>query len=103
MRRPQGCYLLRATNPRALHVKCTGASPLIRSGRLVRCASCRALLQAAPAALRARGTCPPHMLPPYAPGRWAQSMGFSTRVIDKALGDEAGVKSVELEVEGLYA
>lgn len=36
-------------------------------------------------------------------GRWAQSMGYATRTVDRAAGEEAGVKSVELEFEGPFA
>jgi len=36
--------------------------------------------------------------------RWAESsMGWTTQVIDRAEGEEAGVKSVEIEISGLYA
>jgi peptide chain release factor 2 len=35
--------------------------------------------------------------------RWAESRGFKTEIIDYLPGDEAGVKSVTLEVKGEYA
>jgi len=35
--------------------------------------------------------------------RWAQAMGFTTKTVDRASGEEAGVKSVELEVHGIFA
>eukprot|EP00967_Tisochrysis_lutea_P112764 scaffold178420_cov18-Tisochrysis_lutea.AAC.1 len=35
--------------------------------------------------------------------RWAQAMGYSTRTLDRAAGEEAGLKSVELEVTGIFA
>lgn len=35
--------------------------------------------------------------------RWAEKNGFKTRVIDESRGGEAGIKSVALEITGLYA
>jgi len=35
--------------------------------------------------------------------RWAERKGFSTHIIDYQLGEEAGVKSVSLTLEGTYA
>ncbi len=35
--------------------------------------------------------------------RWAESRGFKTDIIDEMAGDEAGIKSVTLTVEGEYA
>ena len=35
--------------------------------------------------------------------RWAETKGFSTKVLDRVLGEEAGIKSSEIEVQGLYA
>ncbi|GIL85819.1 hypothetical protein Vretimale_19550 [Volvox reticuliferus] len=35
--------------------------------------------------------------------RWAEQNGHSVRVVDRASGEEAGLKSVELEVVGRYA
>ena len=35
--------------------------------------------------------------------RWAASQGFTLRVLDRAPGEEAGIKSVELEVGGRHA
>jgi len=35
--------------------------------------------------------------------RWAEQNNFKTKVIDEARGGEAGIKSVTLEIEGLYA
>jgi peptide chain release factor 2 len=35
--------------------------------------------------------------------RWAENRGFETEVIDLSEGDEAGIKSVTLSVEGSYA
>ncbi len=35
--------------------------------------------------------------------RWAESKGFNTKIIDSLPGDEAGIKSVVVRVEGDYA
>ena len=35
--------------------------------------------------------------------RWAEKNGFKTKIIDEARGQEAGIKSVTLEVSGPYA
>ncbi|KAK9735829.1 hypothetical protein RND81_04G231400 [Saponaria officinalis] len=35
--------------------------------------------------------------------RWAEKQKYKTRVVDKSLGEEAGIKSATLEVEGRYA
>jgi len=35
--------------------------------------------------------------------RWAERKGFSTHIIDYQLGEEAGVKSISLTLEGTYA
>ncbi len=35
--------------------------------------------------------------------RWAQLKGFSTELLEKSDGDEAGIKSATIKVEGLYA
>jgi peptide chain release factor 2 len=35
--------------------------------------------------------------------RWASNQGFSTKVLDRAEGDEAGIKSATIEVRGPYA
>lgn len=34
--------------------------------------------------------------------RWAESQGFDTKVIDRSPGEEAGIKSVEIRVDGRY-
>lgn len=35
--------------------------------------------------------------------RWAETKGFSTKVLDRVLGEEAGIKSSEIEIQGMYA
>lgn len=35
--------------------------------------------------------------------RWAESEGYSVKVLDRTQGEEAGIKSVEIEVAGSYA
>lgn len=35
--------------------------------------------------------------------RWAESQGYKCRITDRAEGEEAGIKSVEIEMEGRYA
>jgi peptide chain release factor 2 len=35
--------------------------------------------------------------------RWAETKGFSTKVLDRVLGEEAGIKSSEIEIQGVYA
>lgn len=35
--------------------------------------------------------------------RWAAAQGFSLRILDRAPGEEAGIKSVELEIGGRHA
>jgi peptide chain release factor 2 len=35
--------------------------------------------------------------------RWASSQGYSTKVLDRTEGDEAGIKSATIEVRGPYA
>lgn len=35
--------------------------------------------------------------------RWAQTKGYSTELLDKSDGDEAGIKSATMRVSGLYA
>jgi len=35
--------------------------------------------------------------------RWAEKNNFSARIIDESRGNEAGIKSVTVEIEGLYA
>ncbi|EFN59962.1 hypothetical protein CHLNCDRAFT_133064 [Chlorella variabilis] len=35
--------------------------------------------------------------------RWAEKQGHRTRVVDRQQGEEAGIKSVEIEVDGRYA
>ena len=35
--------------------------------------------------------------------RWAQIKGYKTELLDKSEGDEAGIKSATIKVEGLYA
>eukprot|EP00890_Picochlorum_soloecismus_P001000 jgi/Picsp_1/1900/NSC_05366-R1_peptide chain release factor 2 len=35
--------------------------------------------------------------------RWAETKGFSTKVLDRVLGEEAGIKSSEIEIQGIYA
>lgn len=35
--------------------------------------------------------------------RWAQLKGYSTELLDKSDGDEAGIKSASIKVSGLYA
>ncbi|KAL4419614.1 hypothetical protein ABPG77_001668 [Micractinium sp. CCAP 211/92] len=35
--------------------------------------------------------------------RWAEKAGHTTRVVDRQPGEEAGIKSVEIEVEGRFA
>lgn len=52
--------------------------------------------------LLARASTPSHC-PPAPASRWAQSMGYSVRTIERTAGEEAGVKSVALEVDGGFA
>jgi peptide chain release factor 2 len=35
--------------------------------------------------------------------RWAESQGYKTKITDRAEGEEAGIKSVEIQIEGKYA
>lgn len=35
--------------------------------------------------------------------RWAEKQKYKTRVVDKSLGEEAGIKSATVEIEGRYA
>jgi len=35
--------------------------------------------------------------------RWAQSKGYSTNILERMTGDEAGIKSVEIEILGRFA
>jgi peptide chain release factor 2 len=35
--------------------------------------------------------------------RWAESQGYKTKITDRAEGEEAGIKSVEIQIEGRYA
>lgn len=35
--------------------------------------------------------------------RWAERQGYTTRILDKAAGEEAGIKSVEIEINGHLA
>ena len=35
--------------------------------------------------------------------RWAEDNGFKTEILDKSIGDEAGIKSVVVQVDGEYA
>ena len=35
--------------------------------------------------------------------RWAESKGYSAKVVDESKGTEAGIKSVTVEIEGAYA
>lgn len=35
--------------------------------------------------------------------RWAEKRGFSAKVVDESKGTEAGIKSVTVEIEGVYA
>ncbi|KKT87914.1 MAG: Peptide chain release factor RF-2 [Parcubacteria group bacterium GW2011_GWC1_45_14] len=35
--------------------------------------------------------------------RWAESKGYSAKVVDESKGSEAGIKSVTVEIEGAYA
>jgi len=35
--------------------------------------------------------------------RWGESQGYSVRVVDRAIGEVAGIKSVEIEMHGRYA
>jgi len=35
--------------------------------------------------------------------RWAEKCGFKAEILDKSLGDEAGIKSVVVQVDGEYA
>jgi peptide chain release factor 2 len=34
--------------------------------------------------------------------RWAESQGYRTKIIDRAEGEEAGIKSVEIQIDGRY-
>ncbi|RDX69729.1 Peptide chain release factor PrfB1, chloroplastic, partial [Mucuna pruriens] len=36
-------------------------------------------------------------------GRWGEKQRYKIRVVEKSLGEEAGIKSVTIEVEGCYA
>ena len=35
--------------------------------------------------------------------RWAEHQGYAVRILDRAEGEEAGIKSVEIEIQGRYA
>ncbi len=35
--------------------------------------------------------------------RWAERMGFKTTIVDRSTGEEAGIKTSVIEVEGVYA
>lgn len=35
--------------------------------------------------------------------RWAESQGYKTKITDRAEGEEAGIKSVEIQIDGRYA
>lgn len=35
--------------------------------------------------------------------RWAEKQKYKAKVVDKSLGEEAGIKSATVEVEGRYA
>lgn len=35
--------------------------------------------------------------------RWAESQGYGVKVLDRTVGDEAGIKSAEIEISGRYA
>lgn len=35
--------------------------------------------------------------------RWGEKQKYKTRVVEKSLGEEAGIKSAMIEVEGRYA
>jgi len=35
--------------------------------------------------------------------RWGEKQRYKTRVVEKSMGEEAGIKSATLEVEGRYA
>ena len=35
--------------------------------------------------------------------RWGEKQKYKTRVVEKSLGEEAGIKSATIEVEGRYA
>ena len=35
--------------------------------------------------------------------RWAEKQKYKAKVVDKSLGEEAGIKSATIEVEGRYA
>lgn len=35
--------------------------------------------------------------------RWSEKQKYKTRVVEKSLGEEAGIKSATIEVEGRYA
>ena len=35
--------------------------------------------------------------------RWAERQGYTTKILDRVTGDEAGIKSVEFEVKGKFA
>lgn len=35
--------------------------------------------------------------------RWGEKQRYKTRVVEKSMGEEAGIKSATLEIEGRYA
>lgn len=35
--------------------------------------------------------------------RWAEKQNYKTKVVEKSLGEEAGIKSATIEIEGRYA
>lgn len=35
--------------------------------------------------------------------RWAEKQRYKTRVVEKSMGEEAGIKSASIEIEGRYA
>lgn len=47
-------------------------------------------------------SCATHLLRTWPP-RWCEAQGYKVRLVDRSPGEEAGLKSAELEVEGRFA